>query len=156
MMAGRSLFYEDIEPPMHFVSNRRSVTDADFLMVSMMTGDWHPIHCDPAYAATTEFKRPIIGGVFGIMLFAGALNYWGVFEESTVAMLALEDWKFAHPIQNGDLLRVEMTISEKRLIKSGERGIIQREIRIINQDEIAVQHGRSPMMILRRVRKDAA
>jgi acyl dehydratase len=150
MMAGRSLFYEDIEIPQHFVSNRRKVSDADFLMVSMMTGDWHPIHCDPVFAATTDFKRPIIGGVFGVMLFAGALNYWGVFEESTVAMLSLEEWKFKQPIFAGDLLRVEMTIADKRPTKDPRRGIIQRDIKIINQDEVAVQHGRSPMMIRRR------
>jgi len=39
-----------------------------------LTGDNNPLHLDPAYAATTNFKRPIIHGMLGATVFTKVLG----------------------------------------------------------------------------------
>ena len=37
---------------------------------ALVTGDKNPVHTDAAYAATTQFKRPIMHGMLGASLFS--------------------------------------------------------------------------------------
>jgi acyl dehydratase len=145
-----TLYYEDIEIPTRLVSTGRTVTEADATMFCMLSGDWNPLHCDEEYARGTQFGRRVVGGIFGITLLTGMFTRWGVFELSAIAMLSLERWDFRAPIFIGDTLHVEMAITGKRLTSRGDRGIVDREFSLINQDGAVVQHGRSPMMIALR------
>ncbi|MGB3041662.1 MAG: MaoC/PaaZ C-terminal domain-containing protein [Xanthobacteraceae bacterium] len=142
-----SLFYEDFEVGQVFDSPGRTVTDTDLSMFCMLSGDWHPLHSDEEYAKTTQFGRRVVGGVFGVALVTGAMSRWGIFEESVIAMLSIDGWRFAGPIYVGDTLRVRMTITGKRLTKSGSTGIIDREFEIRNQRDELVQSGRSDALI---------
>ncbi|MBN8974840.1 MAG: MaoC family dehydratase N-terminal domain-containing protein [Rhizobiales bacterium] len=142
-----SLFYEDFEVGQVFDSPGRTVTDTDLSMFCMLSGDWHPLHSDEEYAKTTQFGRRVVGGVFGVALVTGAMSRWGIFEESVIAMLSIDGWRFAGPIYVGDTLRVRMTITGKRLTKSGSTGIIDREFEIRNQRNELVQSGRSDALI---------
>ncbi len=147
-----SLFYEDFEAGQVFDSPGRTVTDTDLSMFCMLSGDWHPLHSDEEYAKTTQFGRRVVGGVFGVALVTGAMSRWGIFEESVIAMLSIDGWRFAGPIYVGDTLRVRMTITGKRLTKSGSTGIIDREFEIRNQRNELIQSGRSDALI--RLRSD--
>ncbi|MGX9443312.1 MaoC/PaaZ C-terminal domain-containing protein [Nitrobacteraceae bacterium UC4446_H13] len=142
-----SLFYDDFEVGQIFDSPGRTVTDTDLSMFCMLSGDWHPLHSDEEYAKTTQFGRRVVGGVFGVALVTGAMSCWGIFEASVIAMLSIDGWRFAGPIYVGDTLRVRMTITGKRLTKSGSTGIIDREFEIRNQRDELVQTGRSDALI---------
>jgi acyl dehydratase len=142
-----SLFYEDFEVGQVFDSPGRTVTDTDLSMFCMLSGDWHPLHSDEEYAKTTQFGRRVVGGVFGVALVTGAMSRWGIFEKSVIAMLSIDGWRFAGPIYVGDTLTVRMTITGKRLTKSGSTGIIDREFEIRNQRNELVQSGRSDALI---------
>jgi len=156
-MTDKDLFYEDVEIGQHFVGTGRTVTDADLTFMCMMSGDWHPLHCDVEYARTSPFGGRIVGGVYGLIVTTGALSRWGSFDNSTLGMLSIDEWTFKAPIYVGDTLTVEMTIVAKRLTKKADRGIIDRRFDILNQDKALVQTGRSAMMIaLRSHQKDGA
>ncbi len=36
------------------------VTEADVALFALVTGDTHPLHLDPTYAASTQFARPTV------------------------------------------------------------------------------------------------
>jgi acyl dehydratase len=42
----------------------------DVVLFAKVTGDNNPVHLDPAYAANTIFKRPIIHGMLGATVFS--------------------------------------------------------------------------------------
>lgn len=65
----------DIEPVInssfeHFFS----FTQEQVIQFAELTGDNNPIHLDAAYAATTNFKRPIIHGMLGTTVFTKVLG----------------------------------------------------------------------------------
>ncbi len=49
---------------------RREVTAEDVRNFAELTGDLNPLHCDPVYAASTNYKSPIAHGAFQLSLCA--------------------------------------------------------------------------------------
>lgn len=143
----KSLYYEDFGDGLTFDSPGRTVTETDLSLFCMLSGDWHPLHSDEEYAKTTQFGRRVVGGVFGIALVTGAMSRWGIFEDSVVAMLSVDQWQFLGPIFVGDTLSVRMTIIGKRLTKNGTCGVIDREFEVRNQRHEVIQRGRSDALI---------
>ncbi len=66
-MAG--LWFEEFEVGRRFVHEvRRTVTDADNILFSALTYNPAALHIDHAYAATTEFGRPLVNSLFTLGL----------------------------------------------------------------------------------------
>ena len=49
-------------------------TQDEVIHFAELTGDNNPLHLDAAYAATTNFKRPIIHGMLGATVFTKVLG----------------------------------------------------------------------------------
>ena len=146
----RTLFYEDIEIGAVYRSGGRTVTDADNTFFCMMSGDWNPIHANEAYAKRTRFRGRVVAGIFGLTLILGAMNQWGIFEESAVAMLNIREWSFRKPILIGTTITVEMHITGKRLTSAGRSGIVERRFDLVDEAGELLQSGFSDMMIALR------
>lgn len=142
-----TLYYEDIQTGSSWRTAGRTVTEADNSMFSMLSGDWNPIHCNEDYARQTRFGQRIVAGIFGLSLITGAMNQWGIFETSALAMLNIRDWQFKKPILIGTTLIVRMEITGKRLISSGTAGIIERRFDLLDAKDEVIQTGFSDMMI---------
>ncbi|MWB78738.1 dehydratase [Pseudooceanicola sp. 216_PA32_1] len=147
-----SLFYDDFAPGQVFTSQGRTVTETDLTMFSMLTGDWNPIHNDAEYAGGTRFGQRLIHGAFGIGLGLGLMHTLGIFEDSAVALLDVQEWKFVEPVYIGDTLHLKLTILDKSLGKSGRTGRIGRQFELINQHGRAAHSGRADVLV--RVSRD--
>ncbi|MCO5158538.1 MAG: MaoC family dehydratase N-terminal domain-containing protein [Aquamicrobium sp.] len=145
-----TLYYEDIETGARWRTAGRTVTEADSTMFSMLSGDWNPIHCNEDYARRSRFGQRIVAGIFGLSLITGAMNQWGIFETSALAMLNIRDWQFRKPILIGTTLIVQMEITGKRLVSSGATGIIERRFDLLDPADEVIQTGFSDMMIARK------
>ena len=145
-----TLYYEDIEAGARWRTAGRTVTEADSTMFSMLSGDWNPIHCNEDYARRSRFGQRIVAGIFGLSLITGAMNQWGIFETSALAMLNIRDWQFRKPILIGTTLIVRMEITGKRLVSSGATGIIERRFDLLDPADEVIQTGFSDMMIARK------
>lgn len=142
-----SLYYEDLEIGQKFSSLARTVTETDLTVFSMLSGDWNPVHSDVEFARRTDAGQRLVHGAFGIALVTGLLDRAGWFAESAVAMLDVDGWTFRRPIFVGDTLHFDMEISALRVTSSGTTGVVGRTFRLINQDDVMVQEGRSSAML---------
>jgi 3-hydroxybutyryl-CoA dehydratase len=86
-----------------------------------LSGDWNPLHTDAAYAATTEFGRPILHGAFS----AGLVSRMaGMHIPGTDCLLHGMTLKFLLPIVLPARLRVRGQLTAER----GETGRVDVQI----------------------------
>jgi len=112
---------------------RRTVTDADNMLFSSLTYNPAPIHIDHAYAATTEFGRPLMNSLFTLGLVIG-LTVQDTTLGTTVANLGMTETTFPKPVFAGDTIRAETRVVSLRPSASRPgQGIVTFEHLGINQ-----------------------
>lgn len=149
-----SIYFEDVEVGMVLTSPARTVTETDLVTFCMLSGDWNPIHSDHEFSSRTHYGKPVVHGLFGMSLLTGLMDRAGWFTSSAVAMLGIREWTFSGPIFVGDTLHCEMEISGKRMTSRGDRGVVGRLFRLVNQRGETVQEGEIPVMLLSREATD--
>ncbi len=148
-MAG--LYFEAFEVGRVFAHEiRRTVTDMDNMLFSSLTYNPAAIHIDHAYAATTEFGRPLMNSIFTLGLVIG-LSVQDTTFGTTVANLGMTDTVFPKPVFAGDTIRAETTVKALRPSRSRPgQGIVTFEHVGLNQrDEIVCRTMRSALMLAR-------
>ncbi len=148
------LYYEDLEVGQVYTSQARTVTEADLVGFAMLSGDWNPLHTDAQFAASTRYGQRIVHGIFGMALLTGLLDRAGWFSGSAIALLEISNWRFVAPIFIGDTLHCTMEVAAKRLTSSGDRGIIDRRLALLNDRDETVQQGHIGLMVRRRERPE--
>lgn len=144
----RSFFFEDFEINQTFKSSGRTITETDLTFFSMLSGDWNPIHANVEYAKTTRYKQRVVHGTLGIAIATGMLHELGIFDRSAVAMLDLKEWLFLQPLFVGDTIRLQLTILDTELGRSGRTGRVGRRFQLLNQNNVLVQQGLSDVLVL--------
>lgn len=145
----RSLYYEDLPIGTVCVSSRRTLTETDLSMFSMLSGDWNAVHADAVTMADRGSDR-ILHGVLGIAVLTGLMDKAGWFDTSALAMTGIDDWRFLKPLMIGDTIHVRMEITEQRLTRKPGRGYVGRRFSIINQRDETVQEGEIGVLVLMR------
>ena len=146
-MAG--LWFEEFRVGQRFVHEvRRTVTDTDNILFSSLTYNPAAIHIDHAYAATTEFGRPLMNSLFTLGLVIG-LSVQDTTFGTTVANLGMTETLFPKPVFAGDTIRVETEVKALRPSQSRPgQGIVTFEHIGLNQrDEIVVRTTRQALMM---------
>ena len=125
----------------------RTVLEADNVWFTLLTLNTNPIHFDAAYAATTEWGRPLVDSTFTLALVTG-LSVVGVSERAV--NLGWREVTLPAPVFAGDTIRAETEIVSKR--ESGSRpgqGIVTVRTRGLNQrDEVVITFERSVLVPL--------
>jgi len=117
---------------------RRTVTDTDNILFSALTYNPAPIHIDHAYAATTEFGRPLINSLFTLGLVVG-LTVQDTTLGTTVGNLGFEKTEFPKPVFAGDTIRAESEVKAVRPSASRPgQGIVTFEHVGLNQSDVVV------------------
>jgi len=148
MIAGMSGFYEDLEVGAVYRSRfGRTVLEADNVWFTLLTLNTNPIHFDAAYAATTEWRRPLVDSTFTLALVTG-LSVTDVSERGV--NLGWKEVTLPAPVFAGDTIRAETEVLAKRESKSRPgQGIVTVRSRGFNQrDEVVIEFERTIMMPL--------
>lgn len=140
-------FFEDLSVGQEFETARRTVTETDLMVFAMLSSDWNAVHTDALTAGESEFGGRIVHGALGLMITTGLVQRSGMFEGSAVALLGYADWVFDRPLRVGDTVFTRLRIAGLRRTSRGDRGVINRELELVNQDGDIVQHGRSDFMV---------
>lgn len=127
---------------------RRTVTDMDNILFSSLTYNPAAIHIDHAYAATTEFGKPLMNSIFTLGLVIG-VTVQDTTLGTTIANLGMSETTFPKPVFAGDTIRARTTVIELRASKSRPtQGIVTFEHLGLNQkDEIVCRTLRGALMM---------
>ena len=136
-MAG--LYLEDFHEGQLFRhALRRTVTESDNVLFSVMTMNPQPLHIDFDFAAKSEWGRPLVNSLFTLGLMIG-ISVGDTTLGTTIANLGMTQVTFPAPLFHGDTVHVETQVSSVRRSRSRpDRGIVEFEHRAFNQDDLLV------------------
>ena len=139
----RGFTYDTIAVGQRARSAGRTVSEADHSLFMMLTGGWHPIHCDEPFAKSTGARGRLVQGTFGVALALGGHLESDVLQSADplAGALGIVEWAYRAPIFVGDTLHLEIEIAAVKLTSTGDRYIVDRRISLINQDGGCVQQG---------------
>jgi len=129
---------------------RRTITESDNMMFSMMTMNPQPLHIDFDHAEKSEWGRPLVNSLLTLGVMIG-ISVHDTTLGTTVGNLGLTDTVFPHPVFHGDTLRIETEVKSLRESRSKpDRGIVEFEHRAFNQHDILVARTVRQAMMLKR------
>lgn len=141
--------YTDLYVGMAFRSPGRTISEADLMGFSGLTGDFSELHTSDVYAKASQFGRRVAHGMLGLAYAHGLM--WartGELRETAIAFLGISEWKFLEPIFIGDTIFVNYEIAELRESKSRPtQAIATFDVAIVDQDNRVVQRGRKALLV---------
>ena len=119
-------------------SRGRTITEADLVSFSSLTGDWHPQHADAEWAGAGRFGERVAHGMLVLSYAVGLMSFD---PERVVALRGLDSVTFKRPVRIGDTICVRSRVEDvKRL--DPEHALVSLAWRITNQDDRAVARAR--------------
>jgi acyl dehydratase len=144
------LYFDDLAVGMTFTTVGRTVTEADLVAFSGITGDFNPLHTDAEFARGTIFGQRVAHGTLILSLATGLRQRTGLFEGTMMAFLEIRRWRFLRPVAIGDTLRVVTEITGLRPTSHPDRGIMEQAVRVLNQRDEVVAEGEFVNLVRRR------
>lgn len=132
------LYYEDFVVDT-IIEHRpgRTITDTDNVWFTLLTMNTLQLHFDYAYAAQTEWKKPLVDSTLTLAIVTGMSVHST--SQRAVANLGWDKIKLPHPVFIGDTLYAESKIIAKRESHSRPtQGIITVATTGKNQDGTVV------------------
>ena len=148
------LLFEDVEVGFRFETPSRTVTEADLVAFSGVSGDFNPLHTDEVFAATSIYGERIAHGALVLSLTTGLRQRTGLFDGTLMGLLEIRSWRFMAPVRIGDTIRVHCEITDLRETSKPDRGVMVQRIDVLNQHDAVVQSGEFVMLLRRRVRAE--
>jgi len=111
----------------------RTITEADIVAFSGLTGDYHPQHTDAVWAESSH-----LGGIVahGMLVLSYAVGLVPLDPERVLALRRIEDVVFKRPVQVGDTIHVEVEVARP----DEGRGLEAYDWRVLNQrDELVIR-----------------
>lgn len=145
-----ALHFEDVEVGFRFETPSRTVTEADLVAFSGVSGDFNPLHTDRVFAAESIYGERIAHGALVLSLTTGLRQRVGLFDGTLMGLLEIRSWRFSAPVRIGDTIRVVCEVTDLRETSKPDRGIMVQRIDVLNQDDTVVAGGEFVMMLRRR------
>ena len=126
---------------------RRTVTETDNLLFSVMTHNPQPLHIDAEAARASEFGQILVNGTFTFSLMVG-LSVGDTTLGTLVANLGYDKLVMPKPVFLGDTLRAETEVIALKESKSRpDAGVVTFLHRCLNhRDEVVCQCERAALL----------
>jgi len=111
-----------------FETAARRIAERDILAFAALTGDAHPQHTDPEWAAGSRFGEQI---AHGLLVLSFAVGLLPLDPDRVVALRRVGDAVFKQPVKIGDTVHVEGQIVRTREVDA-EHGLVEARLRIVN------------------------
>ncbi len=94
----------------------RTISEADNTWFTLLTMNQHPLHFDAAYAAKSEFGRPVVNSCLTLSIVAG-MSVADV-SQKAIANLGWTDIRLTAPVFVGDTIYADSEVLAKRVSQS--------------------------------------
>ena len=146
--AAGSRFYEDFVVGARHPTRVRTITAADHEAFCRLVGYEVPLFLDDAYARQRGLPGRICPSHL-IMSFSTAMT-GDLFEDSVIALMAIENARFLGVVRPGDTIRTEVEVLDKRPSSEPDRGIVVFRDHVYNQDGSEVFRNDKVTLLRRR------
>ena len=127
----------------------RTILAADNLWFTLPTQNTNPIHFDHAYAAKTEFKRPLVDSTFTLALVTG--QSVSDISQNAMANLGWDEVRLPNPVFEGDTIYSRSEVLEKRESASRRNvGIVRFKTTGFNEHGTVVIEFKRTIMVYKR------
>lgn len=128
------LYFDDFRAGQTFAGSSRTISQADVLGFSSLTGDAHPIHYDAEYAKRTRFGRPIVHGLHLMSLTAlGATTLSAALQESMIAFIE-QGAEFRKPVFINDTVQSAFEVVAVERKPERDWGQVKFRVTLANQN----------------------
>jgi acyl dehydratase len=149
-MAG--LFFEEFQQGQVFHhAIRRTITEADNVLITTLTHNPAALHLDEEYCREhTEFGQRLVNSCLTLSLMVG-ISVHETTLGTAVANLGWDEVRFPAPLFHGDTIRVESEVLELRESRSRpDNGIVVFAHRAFNQHDVLVGTCTRTALMLRK------
>ncbi len=147
--SSRSVWFDDITLGLGFDTAARTITEADVVAFSGLSGDHHEVHTNAELMRASAFGERLVHGALVVSLVTGLRSRTGRYDDSIVALAEIRSWRFVAPVLIGDTVRAHCEVAEMR--ETGDdRGLVVERIEVRNQKGETVQRGEMVTMLRRR------
>lgn len=127
----------------------RTILPADNSWFTLLTQNTNPIHFDHAYAAQTEFKKPLVNSAFTLALVTGQTVT--DLSQNAMANLGWDEVRIPNPLFEGDTVYARTEVLEKRESKSRPNvGIVRVKTIGFKQDGAIIIEFKRTFMVYKR------
>ena len=148
-MASQGKTYEQHEVGATYRTRGRTVSETDIVTFVNLCGFIEPLFMDMEYVARESvFKRRAAPGALTFALSEGLIIQTGLIHGTGMAYLG-GDIRVVAPVLEGDTIRVEIEVVDKRETKKADRGIVTYKHLVLNQRDEMVLEARVQRMIRR-------
>lgn len=147
-------YYEDYLVGEIFESPGRTITEADLVLYSALTGDWWEGHTNVEFAKNGPFGQRIAHGMLTLCIGTSLLFRLGDYRwlpRFFIAQYGIDKLRYTAPVMIGDTIRCEAEVVDM-VEKDEKRGILTFDIRIINQRGEKVLIFLEKILVSRRAR----
>jgi len=142
-------YFDEFSVGQEFTTPARTITNADIINFSGVTGDFNPVHTDDEFAKAGPFGERIAHGPMLVGMTFGLLSRINLFDGTIIALRNIA-WSFNGPVRIGDTVHVVATVKQ---CKAGtthvDRGFAEFELDILNQNDECVQKGTAGVILMR-------
>ena len=115
----------------------RTISESDNTWFTLITMNQHPLHFDAAYAATSEWKKPLVNSALTLSIVTG-MSVSDI-SQKAIANLGWDKIKLTGPVFVGDTIYAESEVLAKRESKSRPtQGIVSARTTGMNADGTVV------------------
>jgi acyl dehydratase len=141
-------YWDDIEVGESYETPARTITEADLVMFSALTGDYHALHTDAEYARSSIYGERIAHGLLGLAYLQGLETR----VPTDLAAMGSLGWTidFVGPIRVSDTVHGQCRISAKRPSRKLDRGVVHVECLLVDHKGRILQRGEHRKLVRRR------
>ncbi|MFB6154373.1 MAG: MaoC/PaaZ C-terminal domain-containing protein [Haloferacaceae archaeon] len=143
--------FEDFEVGQTFQTGGRTITEADLVLHSSLSGDWTELHTNRHYAEESHFGERVVHGPYTFTVVTGFVYRSGIVERTVLAFLGMNYMDLPAPVHVGDTVSLSMEVTEKRETASrDDAGFVTIDGTLTNQDDDVVFEGDMKFLVARR------
>lgn len=143
------MYYEDFTPGQVLATGERTVTVEDLDRFLELIRLNNPIFLSDQGARQAGHPSRLVPGPMQFSLAMGLCQEAGLFDH-VFAVIGFEQMLFRRTVHPGDTLRLQARVRDKRSTAKPQRGLVELELRLLNQQDQEVMTSLGRYLMRRR------